>query len=92
MFSPESVKRFHWRARFQVGFYLRMFFSQMDFSQDQSLKIWENAGYKVPYIPYTYKHVFALEARYWDPHKAHRFILDHWHFSILIVIAYVFVR
>ncbi|KAI6183904.1 GNS1 SUR4 membrane protein domain containing protein [Aphelenchoides bicaudatus] len=58
---------------------------------DSSLRTWESAGYKISYIPYEYKHVFGLEAKYWNPHSAHRFILDHWHLSFLIGLVYVVV-
>jgi hypothetical protein len=56
-----------------------------------SLKIWKSAGYDIPYIPYTYKHVFDAEMAYWNPYKVHRFIVDYWNLSFLIVILYVFV-
>jgi hypothetical protein len=63
----------------------------MEHGLDPSIRVWESNGYRVPYVPYNYRHVFALEAKHWDPRKAHRFIVDNWHFSIPIVIAYVFV-
>lgn len=57
----------------------------------KNLSVWESSGHRILYIPYTYKHVFKFEVDNWNPYKVHKFILNYWHFSFLIVGIYVLV-